>query len=136
MIDETKTLEQLENDIWIGSDFPTGLVEKCYRYRKIPIKDLTIEQLRLLIGQNFGLPFLIPKAIKYLEKDLFAEGNLYPGDLLNSVLSVKEDFWKTNKEARRILEELLRKGLITIETHEEPKYFRQLKRKMLAFLDY
>jgi len=50
---ETKSIEQLEKDIWKNpSEFPTDLVEKCYRYRKISITELTNEQIRLLISQK------------------------------------------------------------------------------------
>lgn len=57
---KTQSIEQLENDFWKESDFPTGLVERCYQYRKIPIGDLTPAQLRMLIGQQIGLKYLIP----------------------------------------------------------------------------
>lgn len=55
---QTQSIEQLENDFWKETDFPTGLVERCYRYRKIPIGDLTLAQLRTLIGQQIGLKYL------------------------------------------------------------------------------
>ena len=49
------SIEELEKDKWKEPDFfPTDLVEKCFKYRKIPVKDLTTEQLRTLIGQNMG----------------------------------------------------------------------------------
>lgn len=42
-----KSIEQLENDYWKDEiDFPSNLVINCHKYRKIPIKELTIEQLR------------------------------------------------------------------------------------------
>ncbi len=66
-IDENRSLEELEQDYWKDYDFPTGLIAKCHEYRKIPLKDLTIEQIRLLIVQDIGLKYLIPKAIEVLK---------------------------------------------------------------------
>ncbi|MFD2588094.1 contact-dependent growth inhibition system immunity protein [Croceitalea marina] len=64
---ETKSIEQLEKDIWKNpSEFPTNLVEKCYRYRKISIAELTDEQIRLLISQEIGIKHLIGIALKKL----------------------------------------------------------------------
>lgn len=54
---ETQSIEQLENDFCRETDFPTGLVERCYPYRKIPIGNLTPAQLRTLIGQQIGLKY-------------------------------------------------------------------------------
>ncbi len=99
-IDENKSLEELEQDYWKDYDFPTSLIAKCHKYRKIPLKDLTIEQIRLLIGQNIGLDYLIPKAIEILKINILAEGDLYPGDLLKVVLASDENFWTNNQSLK------------------------------------
>jgi len=49
-----------------------------------------------MIGQGFGLPYLIPLAIEKLKEDIFAEGDLYPGDLLSNVLNIDAMFWQKN----------------------------------------
>jgi hypothetical protein len=90
----TLSVEQLENEYWKEADFPTGLVERCFRYRKIPIGDLTPEQLRILIGQQIGLKYILPLALKILEQNLLTEAYLYEGDLLASVLDVDASFWR------------------------------------------
>jgi hypothetical protein len=98
LFDIQLSLEQLEKNYWNDpKKFPTPLVEKCYNFRKIPVKDLSTGQLRTLIGQNIGLPYLIPLAIEILKTDILAEGDFYPGDLLNSVISADNSFWKNNK---------------------------------------
>ena len=95
--DNTKTLEELENDIWKDDkNYPTGLVERCFKFRKIPVKDLTIEELRTLIGQNIGLYYLIPIAYEKLKENILAEGNFYAGDLLDAVVRSDKKFWQTN----------------------------------------
>lgn len=92
----TKSIEQLENDYWQDIAFPTGLVERCYLYRRIPIGNLTAGQIRTLIGQQIGVKFLIPLALEMLKKDILMEAELYEGDLLEAVLKIKKPFWEQN----------------------------------------
>lgn len=100
LIDENKSIEDLTKDYWKDTDFSSSLVAQCYEYRKIPLKDLTIEQIRLLIGQNIGLDYLIPKAIVMLKINILAEGDFYPGDLLKVVLTSDEIFWINNQSLK------------------------------------
>jgi hypothetical protein len=46
-----------------------------------------------MIGQGIGLPFLIPLAVEYLEKEPLAAGDFSTGDLLQAVLRVNEAVW-------------------------------------------
>ena len=72
-----KSIEQLENDYWKDEiQFPSSLVINCHKYRKIPINELTIEELRLLISQKIGIEYLTELAIKKLELNILAEGDL------------------------------------------------------------
>ncbi|MGG9963636.1 contact-dependent growth inhibition system immunity protein [Ferruginibacter sp. SUN106] len=95
---QQKTLETLENKNWGDPDeAPTGLVKRCLQLRRKPLDTFTIEDLRSMIGQQIGLPYLIPLAIEQLKENLFAEGDLYEGDLLHSVLKVDTVFWNDNE---------------------------------------
>ncbi|QNR84873.1 hypothetical protein H9N25_23870 [Pedobacter riviphilus] len=92
-----KSLEILENLKWPDeNEYPTSLIKRCHEYRKIPINELTVEQLRTLISQDIGLEHLIPITIEILNKDILAEGDLYPGDLLESALKIDNAFWTNN----------------------------------------
>jgi len=92
-----KTLENLEKEVWSISDLSSRLVTRCNELRKIPLNKFTIEELRIMIGQQFSLDYLVPLSIDVLSEDIFAEGDLFEGDLLNSVLSIDAGFWKDNK---------------------------------------
>ena len=95
---KTKSIEQLEKDVWKNpSEFPTDLVEKCYRYRKISISKLTNEQIRLLISQRIGIEYLIEIALEKLERNILTECDFYEGDLLVAVSSLPTEFWNENK---------------------------------------
>jgi hypothetical protein len=92
-----KTLENLEKEVWGISDFSSRLVTQCSELRKIPLNKFTVEDMRIMISQQFSLDYLVPLSIDVLSKDIFAEGDLFEGDLLNSVLSIETGFWKHNK---------------------------------------
>lgn len=88
-----KSLENLEKEYWSESDYESHLVKTCHQLRKKTLKDFEIEDLRIMIGQNIGLNFLIPLALEKLRENILAEGDFYEGDLLNSVLTSDNKFW-------------------------------------------
>ena len=92
------TLEELESEVWPAPDFDSHLVVTCHQLRKKPINAFTNEDLRIMIGQNIGLPFLMPKAITVLEGNPLAEGDFYSGDLLKNVTSVDSSFYDRSPE--------------------------------------
>ena len=51
----------------------------------VPVRELTTENLRILIGQQIGLECLVPLALDALEQSPFESGDYYPGDLLTVV---------------------------------------------------
>lgn len=85
-----KTLDELEGVVWGESNWSSSLVETCHRLRKKPVDEFTVEDLRIMIGQAIGLPYLMPIAVTILESVPLAEGDYYPGDLLTSVVSNRE----------------------------------------------
>lgn len=58
------------------------------------ICELSTEDLRIMIEQEFSLNDLVPIALELLEKSPLAKGSLYPGDLLYSVLKINTSFWQ------------------------------------------
>lgn len=116
--DLNKTLEQLENDYWPTVNYQSDLIEKCSRYRKVRLKELTIENLRLLIGQSIGLEYLIPLAIDQLIENVMAEGDYYEGDLLKSVLKADKEYWKKHRENYDIVIAIVNSNLEYITNHE------------------
>jgi len=79
------TIEQLENDDWGEPNFPSHLVTECHRLRRKPIDDFTVEELRIMIGQNIGVRYLLPRAIDILRDTPLAAGDFFEGDLLLSI---------------------------------------------------
>jgi len=96
---QQKSLERLEKkDAGTPCSDYSNLVNNVLRLRKIPLEQFSVEDLRLMIGQKEGLTYLIPRTLDILKDDLFAEGDFYPGDLLQNVLNAPISFWKENKE--------------------------------------
>lgn len=63
-----------------------------------------------MIGQNIGLPWLLPLAIARLEEDPWASGDLYPGDLLAMAARAKCD-WMTRVDLRDRLRAVIERAL-------------------------
>ena len=96
------SVEELENSFWGDPEYNSHLVVSCHRLRKVPLKNLDAENLRMLIGQKIGLKYLVPLAIDFLEKDPFCSGDFYNGALLAVVLSIENDYWYESEENRDI----------------------------------
>jgi hypothetical protein len=92
-----KSINNLENKDWDNPGFDSYLVKRCSQLVKIPLRDFTIEDLRIMIGQGFALNYLMLLALEVLQKNILAEGDYYPGDLLKNVTTTPSDFWVANK---------------------------------------
>jgi len=124
------TLEQLENDRWDPDPTPetsSGLVKTVYELRKKPLKDFTVEDLRIIIGQSFSLEFLITLATGELKKNILAEGHFYEGDLLQSVLSSDVNFWKNNYDHWLAIKSLFESNYALFEDKEYRQFLKSFK---------
>lgn len=95
----------------------TLLIKRCHELRTKPLRDFTVEDLRIMIGQQVALNQLVGLALDALRSDPLLEGDCYPGDLLASVLGVDAAFWEPFLDlevSARILAESLR-GLSGLE---------------------
>lgn len=94
----SRSLEELENDKWGKPKFDSHLVQECHRLRAKPLKDLTNENIRILVGQKIGLKYIVPLALDILEVDLLASGDMFKGDLLANIFAIGSEFWKSNPD--------------------------------------
>jgi len=124
---ETKSIEQLEKDIWKNpSEFPTDMIEKCYRYRKTSITELTNEQIRLLISQQIGVEYLIGIVLEKLERNILTECDFYEGDLLVAVSSLPTEFWNKNQTELLNFKNLVERNSELIKNELGDKKFDKL----------
>ncbi|MEV6954683.1 contact-dependent growth inhibition system immunity protein [Streptomyces sp. NPDC051183] len=93
-VNRDRSLEELERDRWSApSDGETRLMATVRELRRKPIGGLSVEDLRLLIGQDVGLAHLLPLAVEVLQVAPLAEGEMYEGDLLAAVLTRSAEVW-------------------------------------------
>jgi CDI immunity proteins len=98
--DRSKSLQQLGWQDWGEATYDSHIVTECHRLRRVPLGEYKVEDLRITIGQNLGLEYLVPLALEQLQEDPFAEGAYFPGDLLVTVLGAKGEFWQAHPELR------------------------------------
>jgi hypothetical protein len=120
------TLEELENDYW--NDAPansSSLVKVCHQLRKKKLIDFEPEDLRIMINQNFSLKYLVPIAVDILKKEPFVETIYYEGDLLKSVLSSDEDFWKSREDLKNDVMAILKENTTTLDRLDTTKEIKE-----------
>jgi hypothetical protein len=92
-MDRARTLTQLENHDWGQAQDDSFLVKECHRLRYLPLRELTVEHLRMLIRQGMSLTYTVPLALEHLSADPMVSGDMYRGDLLGAVRGIPADFW-------------------------------------------
>ena len=129
-----KNLSELEGIVWAEPDFDSHVVRESNRLRLVPLGELTVENLRLLIGQRIGLTYLVPLAIEHLEANPFVEGDYYPGDLLASVLGTSRGFWTTHGDLRLRMHGIVSYAASRFDSIDLPDNVRQkLAHQLNAF---
>ncbi|MER7694978.1 contact-dependent growth inhibition system immunity protein [Streptomyces sp. NPDC097610] len=109
-LNRDRSLEELERACWPApSADDTRLVTTAHVLRLRPIGELTVEDMRLLIGQDIGLPYLLPLALEVLRENPMAEGDMYEGDLLSAVLTRNPSAWAELSELGRELRVIVSK---------------------------
>ena len=126
-IDKTKNLSQLLAKGWnegIPENTDSFVIRNSYKLYHEPLSEFDVEELRFMIGQKFGLEYLIPMAIDILEEDMLAEGDYYEGDLLKNVLTIDSEYWDKYPSQKEKVKEIFgknREAFIEFETTDEIK---------------
>jgi hypothetical protein len=92
--DAGKSLQDLDGQDWGESSGNSYLERECHRLRRVPLRELSPEDLRLLLGQGIGQEYLLPLALAQLVTDPLVAGDYYPGDLLLATLAVPPYVWQ------------------------------------------
>src|SRR5690242_12135913 len=117
--DRSKSLQQLEGRDWGEPEFDSHLVTECHRLHRVPLRDFTAENLRIMIGQQISLPHLVPIALELLNADPLVAGDFYEGDLLMAVLRVESAFWRKHPVLRNATDEIARRALSLLPPLDE-----------------
>ncbi|WP_405799239.1 contact-dependent growth inhibition system immunity protein [Streptomyces sp. NBC_01506] len=108
--DQGKSLEDLEGVSW--PEVPqnaTGLMRAVYAMRKRPIGSLSAHEMARMIGQDVGLPWLLPLALEILQDTAQeqSDGGFYDDDLLTAVLTRGSEIWRSFPDLVGEVKELL-----------------------------
>lgn len=117
--DLRKSIQELESHDWGEATYGSYLVTTCHRLRRKPLIEFTLEDLRLMIGQEISLPILIPIALERLEEEPLAKGDFYPGDLLAAVLRIDDLFWSRHPEPSLRISQIVRRAKEFVLSLEE-----------------
>ncbi len=117
--DRSKSLQELEAEDWGEPTYDSHLVTECHRLRRVPLRAFSPEDLRIMIGQQIGLPYLIPLALELLRSDPFTAGDCYEGDLLAAVLRADSRFWLASPELRAEAARIAQQALSLLPTLDE-----------------
>lgn len=98
-----KSIEELENDYWKEPEFKSGLTMMCYEARKKKINELSDEEIGTLIRQKIGLKYLLPLAVKKIEKYTTILNDFYMSDFLDTLLRLDNEEWVNNSEDKEKL---------------------------------
>ncbi|MFK4071771.1 contact-dependent growth inhibition system immunity protein [Streptomyces sp. NPDC029674] len=126
--DRGSTLEELEGRRWPPPPADaTPMVRNVYELRHRPVGTLEPHELARLIGQDVGLPWLLPLAVEILRATApkQAEGGWFDDDLLYAVVTRKPEVWAAVPELASDLAETVA-GLTDVS-----RYVRQ---EIAAFL--
>jgi len=103
-----KTLENLEKEFWGEPSYNSYLVTRTHAIRKLPLSDLSNDDIAMMLGQQFSLDYLVPLAIDKLQVDILAYGDTgSEGAIMEAILKIPYDFWKSNKANWETIKKLL-----------------------------
>ncbi|MBU2020272.1 MAG: hypothetical protein KJ941_11560 [Bacteroidetes bacterium] len=119
---KSKTLENLEKDIWKNPDNESHLVTTCHKLRKKQLKEYDIEDCRIMISQEIGLKYVVPIALEFLNENILAEGDFYEGDLLNAISEVNKTYWIENNDLLKVLYLKVKQQGIKLKEHNKGLY--------------
>jgi len=126
------TLEELENDFWGEPKFSSSLVKSCHALRKKKLNEFSPNDLRIMIGQNIGLEYLIPLAITALAEEIMLEATFFEGDLLSNLLRSSKEYWQENANNKKLVDELLLDNKFLIENFNSPP---NVKQELLSLIE-
>lgn len=122
----SSTLEQLTGRrAGDARDAPTTMVGTIIDACRKPLDQLSDWEIRLLVSQHDGYPYVLDLVWPKLEADPLFDGGMYPGDVLSSLLRADDHVWADRPEYRARLKALCDQAL------ERPDYENRAFRRSL-----
>lgn len=121
------TLEQLTGRrAGNADDAPTNMVRTIIGAYTKPLNKLSDWEIRLLVSQHDGYPYVLDLVWPKLEADPLFDGGMYPGDVLSTLVRAGEDMWADRPEYRARLSALCDQAMKRPD-YENSAFRRSLK---------
>lgn len=92
-----RCIDEIEGTVSPPVEHGSHVVTESTRLRRKRIGEFTLENLRLMVGQQIAPDVLMPIALRLLAFNPWLRGDFYPGDLLSAVLRTEPEFWLRSK---------------------------------------
>ena len=119
MIDTNKSIEELENDYWGDPALDSYVITTCHKARQKPIRSLSNEEIRCLIGQKTVIKYLLSIAVGIVKKEPLIDITLFEGDLLLNLLRLDISDWEYNPNELQIFITIIFDNRSQIEISED-----------------
>jgi hypothetical protein len=113
------TLDELEGPSWADPDYPSPMVQRIRALGRVPLREFTADDFRLIITQQRALGTLIPLALDLLQEQPLVEATYYPGDLMVAVARVDDNFWLAHPELRARAKRILAGAIARMDGSDE-----------------
>ena len=89
-----RTLDELDPPSWPSpAADATPLVRRVHELRRVPLSGLAPADLRMLLTQRVGLPYVLPLAVRLLLEQPLLDAYFYEGDLLLAAVGAPTSAW-------------------------------------------
>lgn len=113
-------LEDIVGVDWGKPEYDSNLVATCHKLRKKPVSEFTVEDLRIMIGQDISSEILIPTVLNRLCEDPLVGGDFYDGDLLSVVSRLPPAYWTQHRDQHQESLRIAGIALGRLRSEEDP----------------
>lgn len=114
MVKSMDIREKSLNEIYgwepVKPELDSYVLRTAARALRLPLKDLSPEEIRLLVSQKTGLAYILPLAVAILRKNPMTRTCYYEGDLLDACRRLKPSDWDADSTELRDFQDILKQA--------------------------
>lgn len=128
---QQKSIQELENDYWPElNEYPSSLIESCYKYRTIKIEELEIHQMITLLIQDIGSQYLTPIVVHKMNENILEEDPSDGSSFLQSFEFFDKNIFKRNPHFITTVLQITTSKRAIIENELGIKYYDRIVHKL------
>jgi len=114
-MEKDKSISEIKGLPEVKSEFGSSLEKNILKAEQKPIKELTNEDLRILLGQNLHLELIVPIVLDRLKFDILTRSEDLDVMLLTKLLQIESNYWEDNPEIKNTFDSLIKNNRQNIE---------------------